>query len=44
MDTFLRVLGALHITENVTTALDPYRSDVGMARAGELLPKRVRRA
>lgn len=44
MDTFLRVLGALHITDNVTAALDPYRSDVGMARADELLPKRVRRA
>ena len=44
MDTFLRVLGALHVTESLTTALDPYRSDVGIARADELLPQRVRRA
>lgn len=43
MDTFLRVLGALHVVDTVTAALDPYRSDVGMARADELLPKRVRR-
>ena len=44
IDTFFRVLGALHITEQVTDALDPMNTAVGMARAEEILPKRVRRA
>lgn len=42
IDTLYRILGALHITAQVTDALDPLRSDVGMARAEEILPKRVR--
>lgn len=44
MDTFFRVLNALHITEALTDALDPMRTAVGMARAEEKLPRRVRRA
>lgn len=44
MDTFFRVLNALHIAEALTDALDPMRSAVGMARAEEQLPRRVRRA
>ena len=43
IDTFFRILGALHITDQVTDALDPLRTAVGMARADEILPKRVRR-
>ena len=42
MDTFMRVLGAMHITDLLTEAVDPYRNDLGMARADELLPTRVR--
>ncbi len=42
MDTFVRALGALHITDVLIAAIDPYRSDIGMARADELLPTRVR--
>lgn len=43
LDTFFRVLGALHITDDVTAALDPYRNPAGMARVEERLPQRVRR-
>lgn len=42
LDTFFRVLGALHITDEVIEALDPYRGPAGMARIDEHLPKRVR--
>ena len=44
VDTFFRVLNALHIADQVTDALDPMRTAVGMARAEEKLPQRVRRA
>lgn len=44
VDTFFRVLNALHIADQVTDALDPMRTAVGLARAEEKLPKRVRRA
>lgn len=44
MDTFFRVLNALHIADQVTDALDPMRSAVGMARAEETLPRRVRKS
>jgi transcriptional regulator with XRE-family HTH domain len=43
VDTFFRVLNALHIAEQVTDALDPMRTAVGIARAEERLPLRVRR-
>ena len=42
IDTFFRVLNALHISEQVTDALDPMRTAVGMARSEEKLPQRVR--
>ena len=44
VDTFFRVLNALHILDQVTDALDPMRTAVGMARAEEKIPQRVRRA
>lgn len=44
IDTLFRILGALHITDQVTDALDPMRTAIGMARADEILPKRVRRS
>ncbi|MFP5253930.1 MAG: helix-turn-helix transcriptional regulator [Actinomycetes bacterium] len=44
VDTFFRVLNALHIADQVTDALDPMRTAVGMARAEEKLPRRVRRS
>lgn len=43
VDTFFRVLNALHIAEQVTEALDPMRTAVGRARAEQKLPQRVRR-
>ena len=39
---FLAVLRALGLLEKVETAVDPYESDLGRARADQLLPKRVR--
>lgn len=42
LDTALRVLGALHVLDVVTNALDPLNSAAGAARAEELLPQRVR--
>ena len=44
IDTFFRVLSALHIVDQVTDALDPLQTAVGAARAEERLPQRVRRA
>jgi transcriptional regulator with XRE-family HTH domain len=43
VDTFFRVLNALHLVDQLTGALDPMKSAVGMARAAEKLPRRVRR-
>jgi transcriptional regulator with XRE-family HTH domain len=40
---FLAVLRALGLLEKVTTATDPYESDLGRARADLHLPQRVRR-
>lgn len=42
LSKFLAVLRALGLLEKVETAVDPYESDLGRARADELLPKRVR--
>jgi len=39
----LEVLRALGQLDAVVTATDPYESDVGRIRAGEALPRRVRR-
>ena len=42
VDTFFRVLNALHIAEQVTNALDPMQTAMGVARAEDTLPQRVR--
>ena len=38
---FLAVLRSLALLEKLQTAIDPYESDLGRARADQLLPKRV---
>lgn len=43
LETYIAVLSALGILRDALTALDPYESDLGRARADQLLPKRVRR-
>ncbi len=43
LEALLRVARALGVLDDLTAALDPYRSDVGRLRAGERLPQRVRR-
>lgn len=42
-DVFLNVLRALGQLESVVEVLDPYETDLGRARADDILPKRVRR-
>jgi hypothetical protein len=42
MQAFLSVARALGVLDAVVTALDPYETDLGRARADEALPKRVR--
>ena len=39
----LEVLRALGQLDVVVTATDPYKSDLGRIRAGDVLPRRVRR-
>ena len=39
---FLAVLRALGLLQKIEIATDPYESDLGRARADQLLPKRVR--
>lgn len=41
-ENLLRVLRALGILDSVTSALDPYASDVGRLRSEQRLPQRVR--
>lgn len=43
LDGFVRVLRALHITDELTEALDPLNSDRGRLRATELLDDRATR-
>ncbi|SEQ79535.1 helix-turn-helix domain-containing protein [Microlunatus flavus] len=43
LDVFLGVARALGQLDRVVTALDPYETDLGRARAEETLPERVRR-
>lgn len=43
LETYLNVLRALGRLDDAVTALDPYDTDLGRARADQLLPKRVRR-
>jgi transcriptional regulator with XRE-family HTH domain len=40
---FLAVLRSLGLLDKVELAVDPYESDLGRARADQMLPKRVRR-
>lgn len=42
-DVFLGVARALGQLDRVVEALDPYETDLGRARADEILPQRVRR-
>lgn len=44
LETVLRVLRALGILDSLTSALDPFESDIGRLRSGEELPRRVRTA
>jgi|SRR5215203_1145073 len=41
-ENLLRVLRGLGILDNLTSALDPYESDVGRLRSEQRLPERVR--
>jgi transcriptional regulator with XRE-family HTH domain len=43
LEALLRVSRALGVLSELTSALDPYRTDVGRLRADERLPQRVRR-
>ncbi|MBM6403450.1 helix-turn-helix transcriptional regulator [Phycicoccus sp. CSK15P-2] len=43
LETFLNVLRALGRLDSVVTALDPYETELGRARADQALPERVRR-
>ena len=42
LEGLLRILRALGILDSLTTALDPYESDVGRMRSEEELPQRIR--
>ncbi len=43
LENLLRVARALGVLDELVTAADPYRSDVGRLRAEQALPERVRR-
>lgn len=43
LETYLNVLRALGQLDRAVTALDPYETELGRARADQALPKRVRR-
>ena len=42
LNTYLNVLRALGQLDQAVQALDPYETDLGRARADEVLPQRVR--
>jgi transcriptional regulator with XRE-family HTH domain len=42
LENVLRIARALGLLDTLTTALDPYATDVGRLRAEETLPERVR--
>ena len=42
LQAFLSVARALGVLDDIVTATDPYETDLGRARADEILPKRVR--
>jgi transcriptional regulator with XRE-family HTH domain len=43
-ENLLRVLRVIGVLEPVVSAADPYSTDLGRLRQGELLPQRVRRS
>ena len=43
LQAFLSVARALGVLDAIVAATDPYETDLGRARADEILPKRVRR-
>ena len=43
LENLLRVARALGVLDSLTTAVDPYNTDVGRLRSEEILPTRVRR-
>jgi len=43
LETYLNVLRALGRLDEAVAALDPYETELGRARADQVLPKRVRR-
>lgn len=42
LENVLRIARALGVLDALTTALDPYATDIGRLRADEALPERVR--
>jgi transcriptional regulator with XRE-family HTH domain len=42
LESTLRVARALGVLDELTSSVDPYRSDVGRLRSAEVLPRRVR--
>jgi transcriptional regulator with XRE-family HTH domain len=42
LETYLNVMRALGRLDDVVKAIDPYETELGRARAEEVLPKRVR--
>lgn len=42
LDVFLNVVRVLGALDRIVEALDPYETDLGRARADQILPKRVR--
>lgn len=44
LETYLNVARVLGQLDRAVDAIDPYETDLGRARADELLPKRVRRS
>ncbi|CAN5166576.1 hypothetical protein BH23ACT9_BH23ACT9_34950 [soil metagenome] len=44
VDTLMRVVRVLGLTERVLAAVDPMETDLGRARADQHLPARVRKA
>ena len=44
LELFVRVLRALQLTDTLPRSLDPLNSDLGRARAAQVMPQRVRPA
>lgn len=41
-ENLIRILRALGVLDGFARALDPYESDIGRLRSGQMLPRRVR--